>query len=100
MRRRNRIDTSQPALVARVKALGAEWLPWPGGTIDGMILWRGRVMAVDFKSQPNDPLTPRQARLVTRGWPIFFPRTEEDIDRMLGIHHDMAPVGVRGKDRA
>lgn len=70
-----RIDRTAPVLVAAIKRLGSEWLPWPGGPVDGFILWRGQVLMVDFKATGTSRRTKKQQALVASGWPIHFVST-------------------------
>lgn len=83
-RRAARIDRTALTLVETVKRLGCQWLPWPGGPIDGVLCRAGRVWLVDFKACATSPRTRRQKQLLTAGWPIHFLSTTEDVVAMLG----------------
>lgn len=84
MRRAAKVDTVAPALVQAIKDYpGARWLPWPGGPIDGWVLYRDRILAVDFKSK-GGRLTDTQQRLQAQGWPLWILRSPEDVISMMG----------------
>jgi hypothetical protein len=77
MRRAARIDTTAKQLIAVVKACGAKYLPL-NGVIDGVVLSRGKVWLVDWKS-PGGTLTPAQAKLIAAGWPIHCWSDEQQV---------------------
>lgn len=77
----HRLDITSKALVAHAKKLGANYLPLDGA-IDGLLLHRGRVIPVDFKS-PGATLTDTQAKLTAAGWPIVYLSTPEQVTELL-----------------
>lgn len=81
MRRAARVDNTADALKRAAIARGADVLHI-GGVIDCVLLYRGRIVLVDWKSKGGD-LTPAQSKLVARGWPIRFVQTEEQLDVLL-----------------
>jgi ATP-dependent exoDNAse (exonuclease V) beta subunit len=81
MRRAARVDATSTALVKRARKLGAEYVPL-NSIIDGLLFHRGRVYLVDWKS-PGGSLTPDQAKLTARGWPIFYISTVEQLEGLL-----------------
>jgi hypothetical protein len=81
MRRAARVDNTAKALTAAAKQLGADYLPL-NDVIDGILSFRGKTWLVDWKS-PGGTLTPNQAKLVARGWPIRFISTVEQLQRLL-----------------
>jgi ATP-dependent exoDNAse (exonuclease V) beta subunit len=83
MRRAARIDATATELVKHAKALGADYLPL-NGVLDGILYHRGRIFLVDWKS-PQGTLTPAQARLSARGWPIAYCTTTDQLERLLGV---------------
>lgn len=85
MRRKARIDRTAPALVQVAKQLGAQWLPWPNGPVDGLLLHRGRVFIVDWKATSTSVLTSRQQQLLAESWPIHIWSTPEDVISGLAV---------------
>jgi hypothetical protein len=82
-RRAARIDATARDLTRKARDLGADVLPL-NGTVDALVLYRGRVLVVDWKSK-GGTLTDDQARLVARGWPIHFVSTEQQLCDLLGV---------------
>ncbi len=87
MRYAAKVDGTQKALVAVAKQFGAKY-HHIGGVIDGLLLYNGRLLAVDWKS-PGGTLTPEQAKLVAAGWPILFISDEQQLIQALRseAHH-------------
>lgn len=77
----HRPDTTSKALIAYAKQLGAEYLPLDGA-IDGLLLHRGAVVMVDWKT-PGATLTETQAKLVANGWPVRFLSKPEHVQELL-----------------
>lgn len=83
MRRAARVDSTATDLVKAARQLGCLYLPL-NSVVDGLLLHRGRVFVVDWKSRGGD-LTPAQGRLVAAGWPICFVSSVEQLQRVLGM---------------
>lgn len=85
---RHRTDQGSADLVELVRALGAEFEPL-GGPLDGVV-WVGAALAlVDFKHGEKAPLTPRQGKLLARGCPIHFLRSEAEVRLLVALlKHD------------
>ena len=77
----HRQDLTSKALIAEIKARGADYVPIDG-VIDGLVYHRGIWHVVDFKSKGGD-LTPAQSKLVARGLPIRFLSTVKHVEEML-----------------
>ena len=77
----HRPDTTSKTLIAYAKQLGAEYLPLDGA-IDGLLLHRGAVHLVDWKT-PGSTLTETQAKLTASGWPIRYISVPEQLKELL-----------------
>lgn len=84
MRRAARADSTAPALVKVARQLGAQYLHM-GGVVDGLILWQGRTVIVDWKRSQRAERTARQRALVAEGWPIQFISSVDDLCAVLGV---------------
>ena len=73
----HRTDNSSKVLIAFAESLGFVYENI-GGTLDGLLAWGERIVAVDWKSK-GGTLTPKQAKLVARGFPVRFLSTPEQI---------------------
>ena len=82
-RRAARVDSTAKDLTTLARRLGADVEPI-NGTLDCLLLWRGVVHVIDWKSK-GGTLTERQAKLVARGWPIRFVSTEQQLKDLLGV---------------
>ena len=76
----HRTDNSSKALIAYAESLGFVYENI-GGTLDGLLAWGERIVAVDWKSK-GGTLTPKQAKLVARGFPVRFLSTPEQIQAL------------------
>jgi hypothetical protein len=88
MRRAGRTDNTAAALVAYAKSLGFDYEPI-NGSIDGLLAWGYVVVPVDWKS-PGGMLTPKQQRMVARGFPVRFISTPAQIDALRAELHGRA----------
>jgi len=75
-----RIDNTATALVAHAKSLGFVYLP-VNGTVDGVLAWGQTTTVVDWKSK-GGALTPAQAKLVAKGFPVRFISKPEQLDAL------------------
>ena len=70
MRRAARTDSTQAAIVAALRGVGARvWVV--GGAVDIVCQFRGQVYLIDAKSKGTRH-TPRQKAMVADGWTIHF----------------------------
>jgi hypothetical protein len=83
LRRAARVDNTARELTKAARAVGAQVEPL-NGVVDALVLHRGRVFIVDWKSK-GGTLTPAQAKLVASGWPISFISTEDQLFTLLGV---------------
>ena len=80
MRRAARIDNTAKALIAYAESLGFVYLPI-NGTVDGVLAWGQTTTVVDWKSKGGE-LTPAQAKLVAKGFPVRFISKPEQLDAL------------------
>lgn len=78
--RARRIDNTAKALIAYAESLGFVYLPI-NGTVDGVLAWGQTTTVVDWKSKGGE-LTPAQAKLVAKGFPVRFIAKPEQIDAL------------------
>lgn len=76
----NRIDTTATALIVYAKSLGFDYEP-VNGSFDGVLVWGSAVTLVDFKSA-GGTLTPKQQKMVARGFPVRYVSTPAQIDAL------------------
>lgn len=84
MRRAARADSTAAPLVRLARALGARYLHM-GGAVDGLLLWQGRTLLVDWKRSQSAARTKTQKGLVAEGWPIRFVSSSEELLTLLGV---------------
>lgn len=80
-----RVDATAKGLISHAEALGAKYLPI-NGIIDGVLLYRGKTLLVDWKSKAT-PYTKDQQKLVDTGWPLHFVRTQDELAVLLLRQH-------------
>lgn len=76
----NRSDTGSKALKAYAESLGFV-AHSEGGTVDCYLAFGDRIVAVEWKSK-GGTLTPRQQRLLVRGFPIRFISSAQQISAL------------------
>ncbi len=76
----NKVDNSAKALIAYSESLGFVYLPI-NGTVDGVLAWGQAACVVDWKSK-GGTLTPAQAKLLAKGFPVRFLSRPEQIDAL------------------
>lgn len=74
----HRQDTTAKALIAYAESLGFIYLEL-GVVIDGILAYGQRIVAVDWKSA-GGTLTPKQQRLIARGFPVRFISTPAQLE--------------------
>lgn len=78
----NRIDNSAKALIQYARELGFDYEP-VNGSFDGVLVWGNTVTLVDWKSA-GGTLTPKQQKMVARGFPVRFIGTPAQLDALKG----------------
>lgn len=78
--RARRIDSTATALVAYAESLGFVYCSL-NSTVDGILAWGQTTTVVDWKSKGGE-LTPAQAKLVAKGFPVRFISKPEQIDAL------------------
>jgi hypothetical protein len=76
----NRRDTGSQALLKYAEDLGFV-SHCEGGAIDAYLAWGQQIVAVEWKS-PGGTLTPKQGRILARGFPIRFISKPEQLDQL------------------
>lgn len=76
----NRKDTGSKELEAYAASLGFV-VHCEGGTIDAYLALGTRIAAVEWKSK-GGLLTPKQQRLIGRGFPVTFIQKPEQLDAL------------------
>lgn len=76
----NRIDNTAKELIAYAKSLGFDYEP-VNGTFDGVLVWGSQSLCIDWKS-PGGTLTPKQQKLIARGFPLRFVGRPEQLDAL------------------
>jgi len=70
MRRAAKVDTTQAAIVAALRGVGARvWVV--NGAVDLVVRFRGHYTLIDCKSK-GTRMTPTQKAMVADGWTIHF----------------------------
>ena len=76
----NRSDTGSKELIKYAEDLGFV-VHGEGGAIDSYLAWGQQIVAVEWKS-PGGTLTPKQQKLIARGFPVRFMSRPEQIDAL------------------
>jgi hypothetical protein len=76
----NRQDNGSKALLKYAEDLGFV-SHCEGGAIDAYLAWGQQIVAVEWKS-PGGTLTPKQGRILARGFPIRFISKPEQLDQL------------------
>lgn len=74
------MDNTSKALVAHAKALGFDYEP-VNGAFDCVLVWGVTPILIDWKSE-DGTLTPKQQRLIARGFPVRFVSRPEQLDAL------------------
>ncbi len=82
MRRAARVDSTQAAIVAALRGVGARvWVV--GGAVDLVVWFRGKVTLIDCKSKGTRQ-TLTQKGMVADGWTIHFAHSVEEALHAIG----------------
>ena len=76
----NRRDTGSKELQAYAEALGFVAYS-DGGAIDTHLAWGQQIVAVEWKSD-GGTLTPKQQRIIAKGYPVRFISRPEQLDAL------------------
>lgn len=76
----HRVDNTAKALVKYAEDLGFV-VHQEGGTIDAYLCLGTKIAAVEWKS-PGGTLTPKQQRLIARGFHVVFVSRPEQLDAL------------------
>lgn len=76
----NRTDNGSKALLKYAEDLGFV-SHCEGGAVDAYLAWGQQIVAVEWKSS-GGTLTPKQQRLIARGFPIRFVSRPEQLDAL------------------
>lgn len=82
MRRAARTDSTQAAIVAALRGVGARvWVV--GGAVDLVVRFRGQYTLIDCKSK-GTRMTATQKAMYADGWPIIFAYSVEEALHAIG----------------
>lgn len=76
----NRIDNTAKTLIAYAKSLGFDYEP-VNGSFDGVLVWGQAATLIDWKSV-GGTLTPKQQKMVARGFPVRYVSKPEQLDAL------------------
>ena len=83
-----RADTTQPAIVDALRAVGAKVLHIKN-PFDLLVRYCGKVFMMDCKTPKSKAgairKKPSQLKLEAEGWPLLYPRSPEEAVRMIGV---------------
>ena len=83
-----RADSTQPAIVDALRAVGATVLHIRE-PFDILVRYRNRLYMMDCKTPKSKAgairKKPSQVKLEADGWPLLYPRSPEEAVRMLGV---------------
>ena len=76
----NRPDTGSKELIKYAEDLGFV-VHGEGGAIDSYLAWGQQIVAVEWKS-PGGTLTPKQQRIIAKGFPVRFISRPEQLEQL------------------